>query len=246
MIQIVTHVYAGNLPQYAVFLRAHLTSVLDTLLDTKNPVDAEVTICFTPEDTLVTNVLKDFKPFFGYGLQTINYPKTHLFRRAIGRNMAALTSNADLIWFADVDHVFGPGCLHALHNTHTDMQAILPPTVMRWPSTIQIHRDHLIGDAWWQANAKSTGKLQIDTADFETKQYAKAIGGVQICDGNYCREHGYLKGFDKWLKPVPGDKPFPNFRDDVKFRKKCESDGPTSAIELPNLFRLRHSETSYQ
>lgn len=240
MIEIVTHVYAGTLPQYAVFLRAHLSSIV---LD-GDDAEVRVTVCYTKQDTKVVEVLDEFEPLLVDRLKRLELEPGHLFRRCIGRNKAARRTEADLVWFCDVDHVFGPGCLSGLWDVWRYWKGDLP--VMFWPGEILIHRDHAVGDAYWKAHVASTGVISIDPRDFALKRYHKAIGGVQIVDGAFCRLMGYLNNHRKWLSPVSGDKPFPDFRDDVVARKIYQAAGSVVKIEIPNLYRLRHTEVTYK
>ena len=249
-IRIVSHCYAAALPHYAEFLKYQLSSLA------LNPVPCPVaiTVCYCPADEATWDVLRWFGENEGIGLDPLPLPLPALGRRSIGRNTAALESTEDLIWFCDVDHVFGPGCLSALWETWRRLR--LPeydralfrdsdsPPMMIFPRHIKIHKDHATGDA---AALRARGKflVEIDPAEFIDKTYSRAIGGIQIADGEHVRKYGYLAG-TKWQEPRTDGRPFADFKDDLAFRRQVSAHGRIEGIELPSLYRLRHSTTTYQ
>ena len=241
-IEIVTHAYSIALPQYAVLLQAQLSSLV-----THRPadVDVRITIAIHDDDVAVVDVLKKFPNELAFGVfDVMRCPKRLLFRRCIGRNAVALQTNADLVWFADCDYWFGPGCLDALWAAWVALERT---PGMIWPLHVHQHRDHATGDAWWSSHVNTQpGILTINENDFVQVPMRKAIGGVQIVGGDFAREHGYLNGQEKWQRPVLGDKPFPDFRDDVRYRKYCAAHGGVVGVATPNLYRLRHSQVTYK
>jgi len=114
---------------------------------------------------------------------------------------------------------------------------------MIYPETIRIHRDHKTGDA--ATNQVQKVELHhVNTADFILKHYDRAIGGVQIVRGEFARAHGYLgtdAKYQKAAKKILGD-----FRDDIAYRNFCRSKGKIVPVSLPGVYRIRHSQTSYQ
>ncbi len=240
-IHIVTHAYAGDLPQYAVFLRAQLSSLI--LYKPKTPVS--ITVCVTADDEKVVKVLADLSIHFGNSLDICWLPKEQLFRRSIGRNIVALQTHQHLLWATDVDHVFGDGCLDELQDTWNWFPPDKKP-VMVWPNQIQIQMVHELGDRYVEKHLESTGLIDINPKEFELKTYNRSIGGIQIINGQFCRKHGYLNGSKRWQRPVSPVRPFPSFADDVRFRAFCASQGEVEAISVKNLYRLRHSKTTYQ
>ncbi len=239
-IHICTHAFAGKLPQYAVFLRAQLSS----LVLYPPECDWKVTVCFANDDLPVFNVLVEFKQMMGESLDCQSMVRGYLFRRAIGRNQAAKSCRSDLFWATDVDHVFGPGCLDDLYETWR----LLPKKPsMVWPNQILIHKTHEIGDQFWKSNLEKTGMIDINPDDFEPKTYHDGIGGIQIINGDYARRHGYLSDQEKWLVPVSPEKPFPEFRDDCKFRNLVKYRGSVVKIsQIAQLYRLRHTAITYR
>jgi hypothetical protein len=236
MIELVTHCYAHELSQYAAFFRYQISS----LLNHTPAVPVQLTVCWTPIDKATANALawgKHETAGTAISIKSIELAPDQLFRRSIGRNCAALESRADLVWFTDVDHYFGPGCLDTLLQSNIT-------TELAYPQQIMIHKDHATGDV--AATHTTDSRLTICFDDFIPKTYNRAIGGVQIVHGDYARFWGYLKGHSKYQSPRHDGRPFGDFKDDVTFRRQWELFGGTLPLELPGVYRLRHSKTTYQ
>lgn len=241
-IHIVTHCYAIALPQYAV----HLNYQLSSLVRWQPNVPVSITVCMSIIDHRVHEVLNWFADHTDLTIHTLAFDHRHLFRRSIGRNRAAHAQpNAELTWFTDVDHVFGDGCLDRLWSIYTDARTKYDTISLLYPKSIQIHTEHAIGDALVDSEA-APGLVELDTTTFTTKHYSRAIGGIQIVPQWYLRQYGYLHKDAKYQSPVDADKPFACFRDDVAFRSGCHARGRVLPIELPSLYRIRHTKTTYQ
>ena len=243
-VHIITHCWAGDLPQYAQFLRYHISSLV--LYKPKSNVS--VTICYTDEDAETSKVLREMMSHAAINdlrLRVLNLSPAELGRRCIGRNYAALASVEDIVWFADVDMVFREGCLDNLYSWWISDRP--RKTLMVYPNTIQIHRNHALGDKAVESARKSNLRwVDINPDDFVEKKYTRAIGGVQIVDGDFARSHGYLNGDSRWQQPRTDGKFFGDFRDDVAYRSFCSGFGNVLSISLPGVYRLRHSNTTYQ
>lgn len=235
MIRIVSHAYAASLPQFAVFLRAQISSLI---LHPPVTVRFELTVCYTPDDERIRRVLDEFCGAIWLTPLALDPPS--LFRRAIGRNQVAQSQQADLVWFADVDHCFGEGCLD---DAWRGWSMLKPKPGMIWPRHVLVHADHAIGDAFWQTHEQASGCISVSPDQFVERRYRRPIGGVQIVGGDFARQHGYLPG-TKWMTPNP--KPFGDFRDDTNFKHVCRRHGGIQSIEVRNLFRLRHSAVTYK
>lgn len=202
-----------------------------------------MTVCCCSSDERTADILNRFRlllqPSGPFHLKTVEFAiEGELGRRSIGRNIAALDTHADIVWFADVDQCFCHGILDRLANMPWPDGA-----VMIYPRKIKIHREHVMGDkAMSQISGK--GLAFIRPSQFCTKKYNRAIGGVQIVQGNFAREHGYLPDDERYQQPVT--RPFGDFRDDVAYRQVCSKHGKVLGVDLPGLYRLRHSMTSYQ
>lgn len=236
-LHIVTHCYAERLPQYAAFLRYQLMS----LFEHPHEVGVLIEVCSWVGDGATNRVLDGLfrKKVVGSANTAVvcqNLSPEMLFRRSIGRNAAAVKSPAELVWFTDVDHVFGEGCIDQLWSwwqSQTDWFSLA------FPRQIWICKDHATGDRY----AETCGEV-IDPSDFVPKHYGRAIGGVQIVPGSLARRHGYLNDFPQHRRP--SSRPFGDFRDDVKFRSWCGEQGRIARIPSLPVYRLRHTKTTYQ
>lgn len=235
-IHIVTHAYAVELPQFATFLRYQLSSLV------LNPpaVPFLIEVRYSPDDRRTAEVVNEFSVRLGaqIGLSQMQPPE-RLFRRAIGRNEAALSSHADLVWFCDCDYLFGEGCLDGLWKSWNGMDQFAS---MVYPETFWTMMSREDGDE--VASHETPGIRYVSPDLFVQVKSKKAFGGLQIVPGSLARKHGYLDGSRRYQKPLA--KPFANFHDDVAFRKSCLQHGPIVPVEVPNLFRLRHTKTTYQ
>jgi hypothetical protein len=155
----------------------------------------------------------------------------HLFRRAIGRNHAALSTTADWVWFTDADYCFGDGCLDSLPLL---LESVRGP--LAFPRWVQINKTHQLGDA---TVGSMTGDVQIrdlTRSDFAGERMNRATGGIQIARGDVCRKLGYCNGMTHCLRPA---RRWTKCVEDVTFRKCLGTRG--QAIALPSVYRIRHS-----
>jgi hypothetical protein len=239
LVEVVSHCWAKELPQYAQALVYQASS----LVLHKPKVQVCLSVCYCKEDENAMKALKWVVPLLyeariSVTLQPLE--RNQIGRRSIGRNAAAKNCIGDVVWFADVDQVFRDGIFDRLIEMEWPEDA-----AMVHPEVIKIHKDHVIGDRRMQAvNANDLEPIDVDPSEFVEKRYNRAIGGVQIVRGDFAREHGYLDGVDKWQKPT--DVPFGDFRDDIAYRKFCLGHGKIVGVDLPGMFRMRHTATTYQ
>jgi hypothetical protein len=242
-IELVTHCWAEHYPLFAGALCHQLSSLV---INKPKNADVCITICLTASDRAVVDVIRHFNSLGEPKIKVLPLPLESLGRRSIGRNSAALHTSADIVWFTDVDHFFGPNCLDSLADYFTKWPK---DAKMIFPRSIKIHKDWETGDKALRSALKDIRVININKDDFVDKQYHRAIGGVQIVQGDFAREHGYLNGNRKWLKPRQDGLPFNDFKDDVIYRnfaKSFENFLKIERIELEGLYRLRHTETTYQ
>jgi len=232
----VSHCYAV---EHSHFSRAMLLQAA-SLARYEGPHQIIYGLCYSPDDWItsdrITNIISWPSPMkFSLNPMPINM----LGKRCIGRNLLAKQTSADVVWFTDVDHLFTAECINTL------LEMDWPDGVsLRYPGLIQISRDHVTGDRTMNRHTVNLPHtFEINPDDYVDKKYARAIGGVQIVSGQYAREHGYLDG-TSWIGPCR--KPFRTFKDDIAFRSRCSQDGRIERIDLPGVFRVRHSTTSYQ
>jgi len=232
-IEIVTHCYAERLPHYADALVYQLSSLV--LHRPSN--DVMVTVCTTPDDKR-TNDAAWFAYLNSVDVRPLFLTPPQLFRRAIGRNLAAKQTEADIVWFTDADIAFGQGCIDALAGVDwkDDVSIVYPPDT--W-----ISRDHAMGDRTLAQVGGEPQLIDVDPTEFVPKQYNNPIGPIQIVQGNFARKYGYLDGHPKWQRPVTDGK-FARCSADPVFRRFCKRHGRVMKVDLPNVFRIRHSEAA--
>ena len=109
---------------------------------------------------------------------------------------------------------------------------------MVFPKSINIHKKHTFGDKLIDSVVNDVVQLSpIDKNEFDSRKENRAIGGIQIVKGDWCRENGYLKG-TRWMTPVGVTKGFLSCKCDVPFRKTV---GRSEAVDIPDVYRVRHS-----
>lgn len=198
-------------------------------------VPIQYTLYYSKEDTATV----DLKNFFS--LQQIPnvywcFRAMHneaICRRAIGRNLAALDTKADWVWFVDVDMVFGPGSIDQLLYEADQSGAVLC-----YPGWI-LKSSHERGD---QLIEEATGHpriISVDPREFLPHKYNRAIGGVQIVEGDICRELGYCRDKAKFQTPVVR---WRRTFEDKAVRAILKSKGPTSRLSRVNVYRISHSK----
>lgn len=234
-IEIVTHCWSGSkVPIYHRLLQCQLSSIVQNVPDGLNVM---VSVFYTPYDVRTVEVLSHF-PMETKGVPNVmicSYPleEKFLFRRAIGRNIASVLSPADVIWFTDVDYCFIGDCLSRAHDACMNSECN-----MVFPQHVNIHKSHDYGDVLIEKLEKLPVHLvSIDPDHFETRRERRAIGGIQIVKGDWCRKFGYLKD-TKWMNPVDDSQGFRSCKCDVPFRKSV---GKSEAVDIPGVYRIRHS-----
>ncbi len=177
----------------------------------------------------------------GVEVKHLGLPAEQVLRRSIGRNMAALETKADVVWFADTDYYFGQGCLDA-----ANMESLWGTDDLIFPKTSKVHVDHFVGDEYVKtADKQKELLLTVDPKDFTLHRQSKAIGGIQIFKGDWLRKNGYLNDYPEFLRP--SRTPFPDTKGDFRVRRVLkEMGGTTRGIDLPTLYRLRHTHNTYE
>lgn len=240
-IEIITHVFGGNLPHYSEHLKWQASSLLH------NPPQCDVTLTVfwagADEDQPTARVIDQIERrtfidsssdrMFFFNPQTML--RQRLFRRAIGRHMRSQESTADILWYCDADYYFGPGCLDFVSDH------VLDDGGLYYPSHYWINNDHRTGDLALEAAADIKWP-EVNPADFHQRRQSLAIGGMQILGRETAKQIGYLGG-TKWTRPVDPNIPFPCFRDDSRWRR-ANFVGSAIAIPIPSLYRIRHSISS--
>ena len=225
-LEIVVHCW-----QYGHYLVYQLSSLVT------NPTekfDITMTVYHADGDEKVLPVLRFFDQIDAPGItwNWVSLPKEQIFRRAIGRNMAAKSSKADWVWFADCDILFHEGCLDALADE------------------LQGRDDHLVhprqglgtrlledDDEILERGRGEPAILTIPIEEFTPYggPRKKAKGPYQITHGDIARACGYCDGIKTYLKPE--DRWRKTYEDRV-FRWLIGTHG--TPLDIPGACQIRH------
>lgn len=222
-LEIVSHCW-----RYAHLQAYQLSSLV---LHPPEDIDVTMTVFYAEEDEATQALLAFFAqqqvPNVTWNWQ--KRPAPELFRRAIGRNQAALTSKADWVWFTDCDVCFGAGALDTLN---TQLQGCQAPLVYPQEERVTCL---LTDDSPMLTAAKEPALVHIDECEFTTKQVTRATGPLQITHGDIARSMGYCQGVTSYLRAEPC---WSKCHEDRVFRWLLKTQG--SALELPAIYRIRH------
>jgi len=190
-----------------------------------------VTVFYATEDTNTQAVL-DF--FSKKDIKNITWnfkalSKGKLFRRGIGRNMAARSSKADWLWYTDCDIIFHHNCLDSLVEQLQGKQDILYyPKQERTTEMLREDDPMLRKDSEPQIVDITAGEFSLHSRD-------KAKGAFQIVHGDIARAIGYcekLKIFQtedtRWRKTY----------EDTAFKWLIDSEG--IPLDIDGVFQIRH------
>lgn len=231
LVELTSHVWAGPRDMYAHLLGYQLNALID---HPTTRVSVELVVCYCPEDGATACMLDGIEDdILSPLLKVTPWPmsKERLFPRAIGRNERAKATQADVWWAIDTDYLPLAGCLDSLEQLVGDKP-------LYFPRRTWICKDHATGDKY--VNAVPLLR-HIDPADFIPKTEHKAIGGIQIVSGDTARRYGYCDN-SKWQRLAPpGTDTIIGFGADRAYRVSLGTSG--TPLDLPNLYRLRHSVT---
>jgi hypothetical protein len=190
-----------------------------------------VTVFYSPEDAK-TQAMLDYFATHRVNNVTWNWqplPKEHLFRRGIGRNLAARTTHADWVWFTDCDIIFHQGCLDTLSDQlqGRDDALVFPR---------QEHTTTMLAESDPMLQAGSEPRLvDIDVEQFTTHTRDRAKGAFQIVHGDVARAIGYCEGLSIYQTP---SERWCKCYEDRAFRWLLGT--PGIAIDVPGVFQIRH------
>ena len=226
-LEIVSHCW-----RYAHYLTYQLSSLVNHPTD---KLDVTMTVYHAAGDDAVTGVLDFFEKIDVPGV-TWNWqelPKDKLFRRSIGRNLAAKSTKADWIWFTDCDILFHDGCLDGLADA---LQGRDDPLVFpRYGLGTQLLPED---DPILQKGREGPAILDIPLEDFVPYlgERSKAKGPYQITHGDVARACGYCETIGIYQKPA--DRWRKTFEDRA-FRWLMGTQG--TALEVPGACQIRHA-----
>ena len=226
-LEIVSHCWG-----YANMLTYQLSSFVNY---PPTKLNLTVTVFYATEDTKTKATLDFFSQITMANITWNFHPlsKGKLFRRAIGRNMAARSTKADWIWFTDCDIIFHKNCLDSLTDCLQGEKGLL-----FFPKEEKVTEMLKDDDPLLSSNAQPQ-VIDIKTANFRLyergKSRDKARGPFQIVHGDIARAIGYCEKLsmfqtesDRWRKTY----------EDCAFRWLLGTDGEPKQID--GVFHIHH------
>lgn len=240
-IEIVVHCYAKERPWYAALFCYQFSS----LVLFPPSCNVRLTLFCDPKDEVLGKFLDFFCKhyLFGVDLNVIHKDVSKLGRRAIGRNEASKSTNADIVWYTDPDYVFEQGCLDALSNTTWPDNAVLlfPHSVFeQYPKRIDVPELRDLVERPRLARLAPHEKC----ISFYSHAFFRAMGSIQIVQGDFARKYGYCPHHDKFQSPT--DSPFDGYssQSDLSFRLGCKRIARNAdfqqPVDIPNIYRMSH------
>jgi hypothetical protein len=230
-LEIVSHCWG-----YAHMLAYQLSSLV---LYPPTRMDVTMTVYHAAEDRDTVSLLEYFGamqvPGVTWNWQRLD--KGRLFRRAIGRNLAARATRCDWVWFTDCDLLFHAGCLDGLAGALQGRRdALVFPREERTTTLLEPAEEML------NAGRGAPRLLEIDTERFFPRQVSRATGPLQIAHGDVARACGYCESLAYYQKP---SRVWAKAEEDRAFRWLLRTQG--EPVDVPGVYRIRHvSKGRYQ
>jgi len=196
-------------------------------------IDVIMTVFHAEEDEATCQLLAFFAE---HSVENVTWnwqkiPAPELFRRAIGRNRVAKNTQADWVWFADCDLVFGDGCLDSLGESLQGRADMLV-----FPAQERI-TPLLTDDSPMLKAAKEPKLVSVNASDFTFRTLERAVGAYQIVHGDVCRHMGYCDDISAYQRPT--DRWKKTFEDRA-FRWLLGTHGVP--VQVDSVYRIRHIE----
>lgn len=157
-------------------------------------------------------------------------PRPALFRRAIGRNEAALQTRADWIWFTDCDLMFRKGCLDGLvEQLQERTDALVFPRIER-VTPLLADQDPMLNPG-----IETRRLADVDDTRFTELPRDRATGPLQITHGDVARAVGYCSHLRYYQRPSDT---WCKAREDRAFRWLLGTRG--TPLDIPGVYRIRH------
>jgi hypothetical protein len=224
-IEIVSHCW-----QYAHLLAYQLSSLVNF-----PPTRARVrmTVVHAEADTRTMALLQFFGGLAVPGV-TWNWqplPRTSLFRRSIGRSIAARSTAADWVWFTDCDIVFHRDCIDTLAGLLQGRRDF-----MVYPKEERVTAMLAETDPVLIAERDRPKVVDIDTGQFTLMANPpKAKGAYQIVHGDVARQVGYCEQLAVFRRPAAR---WAKTYEDAAFRWLLGT--PGVGLDIPGVYRIRH------
>ena len=226
-LEIVSHCW-----RYGHFLTYQLSSLVNHRTD---KLDVTMTVYHAPGDEPVLRVLRFFEDIDVPGVTWCwrPLPEGRLFRRSIGRNLAAKATRADWVWFTDVDVVFHQGCLDTLADLlqGRDDALVHPRSPL---GTALLPEDHELltrGRA-----APAVRDIPLEAFRPYGGNHDRAKGPYQITHGDVARAVGYCESIGLYQRPAPR---WRKAYEDRAFRWLLGTGG--TALDIPGCCQIRHA-----
>ncbi len=198
-------------------------------------IGQDVTVSVISNEDMSKGSAFDVVNFFAAdipGLTWYGLKGNEAMRRAIGRNLIAKKTKANLVWFCDVDHLF----FSPVEKIRKSIALTPKEATLLYPKIVFGTKTHQVGEDMIKRIDPPCIANSMKEDEFTPNRIRFAIGGLQIVRQSWCHEHGYLDG-TKW-QDVPNANEWQETRDDVAFRKSVP--GPHMAIDIPGIYRIRH------
>jgi Glycosyl transferase family 2 len=225
-LEIVSHCW-----RYGHFLTYQLSSLVNHRTD---KFEITMTVFHAPDDEIVTRVLDYFGrmevPGISWNWRPL--PKEKLFRRSIGRNLAAKSSRADWVWFTDADILFHERCLDTLADLLQGRDDSLVHPRIGLGTALLPEDDPIL-----EKGRQGPNLLEIPLGAFSPYggPRPKAKGPHQITHGDIARACGYCDSIpyyqtpaERWMKTY----------EDRAFRWLIGTHG--TPLPIPNVCQIRH------
>ncbi len=225
-LEIVSHCW-----QYSQFQMYQLSSLVN---HAPTKLKVILTVMYSEEDLDTVRLLDFFQtqrvPNVRWNF--LSMPKEQLFRRSIGRNIAARQTEADWIWFTDCDVAFYDGALDTLAQQLVGCQEYLVYPTQMLATELLPDTDPIIA-----ATMANPHVVQADLSRFSVRSFSRATGPIQIAHGDVARACGYCGNISVYQKTMQR---WAKCYDDRAFRWQLGTTG--KPIEIPNVLFIRHAE----
>lgn len=223
-LEIVSHCW-----KYAHMLVYQLSSLV---LFQPQSCTVTMTVFYGEEDSATVALLAYFKelkvPNVVWNWQCL--PRQALFRRAIGRNLAARNSQADWVWFTDCDLLFRAGCLDGLAAALQGRQDVLVYPAQEYCTGLLPYDAAIL-----QPDMSTPAVLDVDESLFSRFPRSRATGPLQITHGDVARAVGYCESLPYYQRP---SETWCKAYEDRAFRWLLRSQGVP--LDVLGVFRIRH------
>lgn len=191
-----------------------------------------LTVFYAEEDAATAALLQRFacQDIANVRLRPWPLAPAQLFRRSIGRNLAARATQADWIWFTDCDVLFGAAALDTLAEAVAGQRAALVFPAIEYATPV-------LDAQALRALEAGTALPQWDPASCVHRYLTRATGPLQITRGEVARALGYCATLGAFQQPA---RRWCKAHEDRAFRWQLRTAG--EALDIPQVFRVRHAD----